>query len=88
MRHAVDSPVRAVLISMRLLGQALGLRLARATARRDEAFTILELRFALARAEQEIVWLTARLARVPPRHRPHYTPVERWHWLAAKHLYV
>lgn len=74
MRHAVDSPVRAVLISMRLLGQALGLRLARATARRDEAFTILELRFALAR--------------VPPRHRPHYTPVERWHWLAAKHLYV
>ena len=42
---------------------------------------------ALARAEHEIAWLTARLARVPPRHRPHYTPTERWHGLEYKHLH-
>ena len=88
MRRAVKSPLRAVLISIRLLGEAVGLRLTReASGRHAAAATILELRLALARAEQEIAWLTARLARVSPRHRPHYTPTERWHWLAYKHLH-
>lgn len=88
MRRAVESPIRAVLGSIRLLGQALGLRLARQAARRDDAAaTILELRLALARAEHEVAWLTARLARVPPRRRPHYTATERWHWLACRHLH-
>lgn len=68
--------MRALLISTRLLGQTLGLRLAReASGRHAAAATILELRLALARAEHELAWLTARLARVSPRHRPHYTPL-------------
>ncbi len=88
MRRAVDARLRAVLISIRLLGQTLGLRLAReALGRHAAAATILELRLALARAEQEIAWLTARLARVSPRHRPHYTPTERWRWLECRHLH-
>ena len=75
-------------MSIRLLGQTLGLRLARDAARRDDAAApILELRMGLGRAEQEIAWLTARLARVPPRHRPHYTPTERWHWLECRQLH-
>lgn len=88
MRRAVGSPLRAVLFSMRLLGQTLGLRLAREAVRRGAATaTILELRMALARAEQEITWLMGRLARVPPRHRPHYTSTERWQWLVCKNLH-
>ncbi len=88
MRHTVDSRLRAVLMSIRLLGQTLGLRLAReASGRHAAAATILDLRFALARADQEIEWLTARLARVPPRHRPHYTPTERWQWLECRRLH-
>lgn len=88
MRRTVESRLRAVLISIRLLGQAVGLRLAReASGRHATAATLLELRLALARAEHEIAWLTARLARVQPRHRPHYTPTERWQWLEHKHLH-
>ncbi|MDO8680904.1 MAG: hypothetical protein Q7R30_20485 [Acidobacteriota bacterium] len=87
MRRLVESPLRAVLISIRLFGQAAGFRLAREAARcNGAAASILELCLALARAEQEIAWLAARLARVPPRHRPHYTPSERWQWLECRHL--
>ncbi len=79
--------LRAVLVAARLLGLACGVRLTR-VATRDELTALLgELRLALARAQQEIALLTERLERIAPKHRPQYTPPERFRILELMQLH-
>ena len=75
MPRLVATPLHALLLVTRLLGQTLGRAVRGATPAAD---AIMELRLTCARLEQQNALLRARLARVPPRHRPHYAPDERW----------
>jgi transposase InsO family protein len=79
--------LRAVLAAARLLGLACGVRLTRVATRGESTALIGELRLALARAEQEIALLTERLERIAARHRPHYTPPDRFRVLELMHLH-
>ena len=48
---------------------------------------IAELRIHVARLEEENRSLRDRLARIAPRHRSHYSPVERFRILVFMHTY-
>ena len=66
-----------------------GLTLARLRATTDQVHVlrsvVLELQVHTARLEEENRYLRDRLVRVPPRHRRHYTPVERFRILVFMH---
>ena len=74
--------VRLLLHARRGLALAVGLTLLRLGAsrvvQRTLAATVQQLRIDLARLEEENRYLRDRLARIPPRERAHYTPVERF----------
>ena len=76
------STVRLLLHARRGLAVAVGLTLLRLGAsrvvRRTLTATVQQLRIDLTRLEEENRHLRERLARIPPRERAHYTPVERF----------
>jgi transposase InsO family protein len=74
--------LKAFLNAANLLGLALGRVIAEYRAKDEPllvaAATIAELRVQLAAADRKIAILHERLARVPARQRPHYTPGRRF----------
>jgi len=81
---------RAILYAARLLGVAAGTHLSEFRGR-DGGFQDLKARLDRAELLASIAWrvvnlLHARLAKVPDRHRPHYSPAARFEILEIRHL--
>ena len=81
---------RAILYAARLLGVAAGTHLSELRGR-DGGFQHLKARLDRAEVLTSIAWrvvglLHTRLAKVPDRHRPHYSPAARFEILEIRNL--
>lgn len=87
-RNATNLALRAILRAHELLGVATGLHL-RETRAQDDPLRHQQARVEEAELRARLAWeavemLRARLAKVPERHRPHYTPTQRFRILEIK----
>lgn len=95
LRHLKDGAThglanRAILYVARLLGVAAGTHLSEFRGR-DGGFQDLKARLDRAEFLASVAWrvvglLHTRLAKVPDRHRPHYTPAARFEILEIRNL--
>ena len=86
----VRSALRAVLSAAHLLGLAAGTHLRHLRAQKD-ALTLLQARLEEAELRARLAWETAellrdRFAKIPERHRPHFTPAQRFRVLEIRSL--
>jgi transposase len=76
--HAINSTLKAV----EMLGLAIAGAAARARASREPMAPVygafIEANARASRSDMIASFLRARMRRVPPRHRPHYAPTERY----------